>query len=201
MIVPTGQEMNELLAAMRRSSNVTIGSMGHPGYPTPDEIMSDPPTHKPSVIAFLKQWKRSTWRAAKESGSEMIKYEALATMIRGIAEIYRRPVEVGYNSELGSACYVPMQHKVVLNKRLSIITALHELAHHLFGTSETKACRWSVHLFKKTFPRAFSRLEWRGHLLVKRNNLTEQPCSTLTSGEATTLPPTNTITAAGSSAS
>lgn len=170
------------------------------GYPTPEEIMADPPKHKPAVIAFLKEWKRTAWKDARAAGTEGAKYNALSILVRGIAEIYRRPVEVGINTELPSACYVPMQNKIVFNSRLSVITALHELSHHLFGTSEKKACRWSVHLFKKVFPRAFAQLEWRGHLLVKRtNNLIEQPCSPQTSEGASPSLPNSITTGAGAS--
>jgi len=172
----------------------------NPGYPTQAEIMERPPTHKPEVIAFFKQWKRSTWKEARAAGTEGARYSALTILVQGIAEIYRRPVEVGINTELASACYVPMQNKIVFNSRLSVITALHELSHHLFGTSEKKACRWSVHLFKKVFPRAFAQLEWQGHMLVKRRaNLIEQPCPNLNSDEGSPSLENSTPTAAGAS--
>jgi len=49
----------------------------------------------------------------------------------------------------------------------SIISALHELGHHLFGSDELDACRYAIGLFKAGFPRAFEKLQWKGHLLVR----------------------------------
>ena len=49
----------------------------------------------------------------------------------------------------------------------SIISALHELGHHLYGTKELDACTFSVGLFKSCFPRAYRTLKWEGHALVK----------------------------------
>ena len=52
--------------------------------------------------------------------------------------------------------------------KISIISGLHELAHHLYGKSELKACRWSVWLFKICFPQQYKKLKWSNHLLVKQ---------------------------------
>lgn len=49
----------------------------------------------------------------------------------------------------------------------SIISALHELGHHLFGSDELEACRYSIGVFKAAFPKAFEKLAWNGHMLVK----------------------------------
>lgn len=144
--------------------------LGGPKYPSKEEVMGETPTHKPAVIKLVKNWKKEVWfplRGTEPTDEQ--KFLALKTLLQRIAvEIYQKPVEVDYQPSINSACYNPINNRISLNKSLSIITALHELAHHLFGRSETKACRWSVHLFKKTFPKAFSQLEWKGHMLVKR---------------------------------
>jgi len=142
-------------------------------YPTEEEIMAGPmPTHKPAVLSLVKEWKREVWKPVK-TGSPEQRFEAIKTLLSRIAvEHYQRPVEVVYSPGLLSSCYSPQLNRIALNESLSIVTALHELAHHLFGPDEKKACRWSVHLFKKAFPKAFEKLEFRGHMLVKR-----QECS------------------------
>jgi hypothetical protein len=42
---------------------------------------------------------------------------------------------------------------------------LHEFA-HARGADERQACRWSINLFKKCFPRSFARCRVIGHTLV-----------------------------------
>lgn len=49
----------------------------------------------------------------------------------------------------------------------SIISSLHELGHHLFGSDELEACRYAIGLFKAGFPKSFDKLQWQGHMLVK----------------------------------
>lgn len=141
---------------------------GLPVYPTKEAILAEPmPTHKPAVIALTKQWKREVWKISK-SGSPEQRFEALKTLLNRIAvEHYQKPVEVVYSPGIPSCAYNQVLNRIMINESLSIISSLHELAHHLFGPDETKACRWSVHLFKKTFPKAYAGLEWRGHTLIK----------------------------------
>ena len=55
---------------------------------------------------------------------------------------------------------------ILLDKeKPSILSTLHEAGHAIHGTSETEACAFSVKIFAKTFPKEYSRLEWRGHML------------------------------------
>ena len=140
---------------------------GADSYPTREEILDGDPKHKASVIKMVKQWKKETWWEARK-GAQPIKFQALSDIISNIAsEIYKKPVDVEYNPETYSCAYSPARNVIIINSSLSVISALHELAHHLFGASEKKACIWSVHLFRKTFPTAYSRLEWDGHMMVK----------------------------------
>lgn len=50
----------------------------------------------------------------------------------------------------------------------SILSTLHELGHHIHGSSELKACVFSIWYFKHFFPKEFHNLTWKGHLLVKK---------------------------------
>ncbi len=67
-------------------------------------------------------------------------------------------------------CYVPAECRINLSPRLSVVTFLHEFAHHLQHcrrgrTTERFACRWSINLFKRCFPRSFARCVPEGHCL------------------------------------
>jgi len=62
--------------------------------------------------------------------------------------------------------YLPKEDKIVLVGKLSLITFLHEYAHAL-GKDEYGACKWSINLFKRTFPKSFEKLNQVGHTLVK----------------------------------
>jgi hypothetical protein len=138
-----------------------------PGYPTKEEILREPrPKHRRDVLALVREWKRTDWRKARRS-SETMKRIQLTGLICDIARIYDKPVSVSWNPGSNNGCYNPETRIIHLFGTPSIITSLHELAHHLFGRSERQACRWSVWLFRKTFPLAYIVLVWRGHLLVR----------------------------------
>jgi hypothetical protein len=66
----------------------------------------------------------------------------------------------------GGSYYAPRQHRIVMVGRLSVVTYLHELA-HARGLGEREACRWSINLFRQTFPRQYGRLVHRGHMLMR----------------------------------
>lgn len=70
------------------------------------------------------------------------------------------------NDNIPCSCFIANQNKIYL-KNTSIITALHEVAHALFGADETKACSWSTKLFKIMFPEEYKKLHWEGHMLKK----------------------------------
>ena len=57
----------------------------------------------------------------------------------------------------GASHYVPRDHRIVIVGKLSVVTFLHEFGHAL-GYGEREACRWSINLFRKCFPRQYSRL-------------------------------------------
>jgi len=135
-------------------------------YPTPEEIMAEPALEYPDVVIdLITIWKSNSFRQW-ESLPLNKRLKALRFLIKEIAALYNYPVNVEF-----STCYSynPRGKKAKLDKtRASIISALHELGHHLEGPSELKACRWSVHLFKKAFPKQFNNLVWKGHTLVRK---------------------------------
>ena len=64
----------------------------------------------------------------------------------------------------GGSCFQPGANVITLTGRLSVITFLHEWGHVLKGHSEFEACRWSLRLFQRCFPRSWARLRWEGHM-------------------------------------
>jgi hypothetical protein len=135
-------------------------------YPTKKEIMEKEQKFKPEVIKIVKNWQKVCWKIITPRTPEN-KFHALSILINDLSELYNKPVCVEYRPSLHSCCYVPNIKTVYINDSASIISLLHEFAHHVFGHSETKACKWSVWLFKKTFPLSFNKLKWKGHMLVK----------------------------------
>ena len=53
---------------------------------------------------------------------------------------------------------------ITMRGNLSVVTFLHEFAHAL-GRNERGACRWSINLFRRVFPRQYARLQADGHVL------------------------------------
>jgi len=147
-------------------SRLLSAIVGGPKYPTKEQIVGQTILHKKGIIAIVKRWKKENWKTAK-AGSPRNKFDALKILIEMITAIYGKPVNVEFVPELPSCCYNPQKKTISVNASVSIISALHELAHHLFDASELKACRWSIWLFKKTFPIAYSKLIWNQHLLIK----------------------------------
>jgi hypothetical protein len=128
-------------------------------YPTADEVLAAPElTYRPEVVRFVFAWKRE-WQGRRRTP------DAIGALLRGLADVYQTPVDVTFMS--GASDSADLRGHITLNAdHLSVITALHEFAHHRFGASEMKACRWSVQLFRKTFPRTFARGRFVGHVFV-----------------------------------
>jgi hypothetical protein len=115
---------------------------------------------------MVKDWKKAVWQDKNhiELHSRFIKLKVLAI---ALSVVYNRPVNIKLEPDRKTCSYHKPSKTIIMNQSTSIISLLHEMAHHLFGNSELKACRWSVWLFKKTFPKAFQKLVWKGHMLTK----------------------------------
>jgi len=66
----------------------------------------------------------------------------------------------------GSSYYSPSEHRITMTGKLSVVTFLHEFAHAL-SMDEQDACKWSINLFRKSFPNQYSRLVHVGHTLIR----------------------------------
>jgi hypothetical protein len=131
-------------------------------YPTKEEILGKPMKFKEELMDTLLTWKLGWWADRKKVGVE----NALERLVDELNDVYYKNTEIFFMPHLSTCFYIPKQHRILMNSH-SIISLLHEYGHAIFGTSELKACRFSVHIFKNLFPRAYARLEWNGHMLVK----------------------------------
>ena len=69
-------------------------------------------------------------------------------------------------SSSGSSHYISRLHRIVIVGKLSVVTYLHEFAHSR-GMGEQGACRWSINLFRRCFPKQFGKLVHVGHTLIR----------------------------------
>lgn len=73
-----------------------------------------------------------------------------------------------WNPSAGTGYYRPDDNTIHMDPdRLSVVTLLHEFS-HARGFDERKAVKWSVNMFKRVFPRSYSRLDHSAHMLVRR---------------------------------
>lgn len=141
-------------------------------YPTKEEILQ---AKEPKILKadrlLVEEWKRTLWATAKKvtkNRRDKAKAKAIAELILDLATLKGKPsLKVKLIPNLKNPCYEPATKTIKLSTKPSVITGLHELGHHLFGKSELKACRWSVWMFMKCFPKAYTKLKWEGHMLKK----------------------------------
>lgn len=149
-----------------------LGILALDSYPTPDEILGVNQTFKPGVLGLVRAWKKEWNNGNKaDDGHKTALVQQLAS---SLSDLYGRPspdVVLASIPFEEHGTYNPRTHTITLSPPVSILTSLHEIAHHLFGSSERHATIWSVHLFKRVWPKAFAKLEWRGHMLVKPTSM------------------------------
>ena len=144
-------------------------------YPTSQEIMEKPVKYKQNMVNTVNSWKLVDFINWKQK-SNKDKLQALYRLLTGLSIVYNKPLCVIYGHEFH---YQPANSTIMLDSQNpSIISTLHEFGHHILGPSETKACRWSVWLFKRIFPKSFAKLQFipNSHMLckVKRNRTISQ---------------------------
>jgi hypothetical protein len=138
-----------------------------PIYPTPEEIMAEPaPQFTDDILSLMQDFKQH-WRQHKNMTIGQ-KYDMLCSLLvyLNLTIFGNGHIGISILEDAPTASYNPETNVITLNNP-SIISALHEFGHKVNGPNELLACRFSVHLFKQTFPKAFARLHWEGHLLKK----------------------------------
>jgi hypothetical protein len=137
-------------------------------YPrTVAEVLDDSMTFKPGTLRAVRALRRAkAWR-----GSTDQRLAKLRHCLVDLAAAYsvRSPALV-----VGAIdCYVPAFNMIQLTGGLSVTTFLHEFA-HVRGFDERQACRWSINLFRRVFPRSYARCRHVGHLLVSDRSLSNE---------------------------
>jgi len=120
----------------------------------------------PALRAVRRFAESNPWR-----GTMNERKQKFLTLNRALAEAYgiaEPDLRFGRidGSSSGSSHYIPALHRIVLVGKLSVVTYLHEFA-HARGMGERDACRWSINLFRRCFPRQYARLVGRGHMLIR----------------------------------
>lgn len=140
-------------------------TMGH--YPeTVLEVIDDSMRFKASALRAVRAFAKSKpWRGSLDE--RKVKF---STLNKALAEAYGIQVpDIQFGiidgSSSGGSHYIPSQHRIVLVGRLSVVTFLHEFG-HARSKGERSACRWSINLFRRLFPRQFARLVGQGHMLI-----------------------------------
>ena len=120
------------------------------------------------TIQAVKEWKKQwykDWKSLKIPRQnialqDLIFRISIAMNLRG----KKAPIIIAMNKY---AYHYNIETIEIDPKKPSIISILHEFAHHLHGPNEQTACAWSITLFKKCFPKSFAKLKWQDNLLVK----------------------------------
>ncbi len=133
-------------------------------YPTKEEILATPVEYSSQDLEWIKDWKYNHWRKVRNHEDIRARIYALDILVQTLARFRNMKITVHYKPELPTACFVPAENAIYLVNS-SIISALHECAHSLYGDSELKACAFSVQLFIRFFPKAYAKLKWHGHQL------------------------------------
>jgi hypothetical protein len=141
-------------------------------YPaSPDEVLNPPMKFKAGTLKAMRQFKDAKpWRGNQQE--RIAKFTALVTelsQVYGIQPPMLDASSVDSDESSDRSFYVPMLHSIHLVGKLSVITLLHEFSHAL-GKNEHDACRWSLNLFKRVFPKQWERLTFQGHVARRRTS-------------------------------
>jgi hypothetical protein len=131
-------------------------------YPTKEKIMAPhTPQFTAEDIETVKNWKKLYFK-----GWSKLDLGVKITALKHLIHLLSPNV---YTVSGETYCYIPNHQPLIMldTENPSILSTLHEIGHARYGSSELKACRFSVWLFKICFPRSFEQLSWDGHMLKK----------------------------------
>jgi hypothetical protein len=138
-------------------------------YPTRKEIEAGLEEFEPNdeSLHAIKKWKKRMYINSWHKANNKEKITALQTLLYCFGIMTK--VTLFYCEIGNNYCYIPLTKTIRLDKdHPSIISALHELGHHIYGSNELKACVFSIWYFKHFFPKEYNKLTWKGHMLVKK---------------------------------
>ena len=135
-------------------------------YPhTIAEVIDDAMTYPPETLAAFRNFK-ATYPYRGKLAERKVKF---ATLHAALCGIYNKKTTLNFRLLDGkpsdNSSYCRSSDAITLRGRLSVVTYLHEFAHALLGRDERNACRWSLSLFARFYPRSFARCLQQGHVL------------------------------------
>jgi len=133
-------------------------------YPTKTQVLTEPrPNFKRGLMDLVSEWKKEFYGGWEQEFEEtqMLGLAVLSLRICALYNVGLVDVTIG---EVDS--FSPKEQHIYLTKP-SVITMLHELAHHLFGPDELQACRWSVWIYQLRFRNDYNKLVWDQHRIVR----------------------------------
>ena len=140
-------------------------------YPaTVAEILDDSLTFNPDALRAVRAFARSKpWRGTVEERQQ--KFRELNTALSAAYGIPAPTLVFAGSGEgdSGSSSYTPATNSIRLTA-LSTVTMMHEFC-HARGMGEGGATRWSVNIFKRIWPRSFANCVQIGHMLRRRDDL------------------------------
>jgi len=143
--------------------------MPRDNYPaTVNEVLDPNAKFKPAALRAVRAFARShPWTGTVDERKEKFR-----KLNHDLAAAYGIPEpELVFDhldgSHSGDSSYSPAPYRITLRGRLSVVTMLHEWG-HARRMGERGACRWSINLFRRCFPRQYAKLEHVGHMLVRR---------------------------------
>lgn len=150
-------------------------------YPTKEQILEKLFIPNEELQTSIQQWKEKYF--IKKWKKEKHKHKRLIQLIEKICSTMNvnppRCTIIFYEW-----AYMPKANTIIMDiGRPSIISALHELGHHLHEhkklpekpkETELAACRFSVGIFKTMFNKSYENLIWEGHTLVAKKETNEE---------------------------
>ncbi len=137
-------------------------------YPaTVVEVLDDHMRFRPAALRAVLVFAESRpWAGSVEERKE--KFHELNRALSQAYDITKPELVFGRLDGMssGSSHYISRLHRIVIVGKLSVVTYLHEFAHSR-GMGEQGACRWSINLFRRGFPKQFGKLVHVGHTLVR----------------------------------
>ncbi len=137
------------------------------------EVLDDDIQYPLAVLEAVERFATaSPWQGSLISRKK--KFQQLNCDLARACNIEQPTLAFGslYGGSSGSSFYNPSLHRIVITGKLSVVTVLLEKSNAL-GYDEEAACRWSINLFRKCFPRQYSQLLHVGHTLVRPSDISD----------------------------
>ena len=142
-----------------------------------EEVLDQSITFNPLALRAVQSFARSRpWRGTIDE--RQLKFRKLHNDLCLAYRLDPQPRLIIGNEPLscsGNSGFIPAMNTIILRGRLSVVTYLHEVG-HARGMNERRAARWSINLFRRCFPKSWSRVTIDGHnLLIRKSPLHLRP--------------------------